>query len=310
MNTNIRLINRFFYTEDNAMVPAFMNEISEFTAKSNNVELVADKLMSMGDAKNNKQVTLAKMITPKNMTEDATVAYKHTNKYVEKYKSINTTFSLPGENDEATDDVYVAIAIPFNGNISEFIVEGNHAVVISAHCVMTPAIKFNENDKLLYGKICYVIIKINPTGGVFDNTIIKFTTVSSRWSEDRTSCSQTARNMIVTIPAQAITNVKDDEECFVVPTIESTNMFEAPLTADGKFVTPPIRFNNLFKIPVDKTVKNFSNDGGNYNKKSFYTKKRDNDIVTNFFSNDAYNEKPMSKKFKDAKKRYNDYDDE
>lgn len=309
MKTNIRLINRFFYTEDNAMVPAFTNEISEFTAKSNNVELVADTLMSMGDAKNNRQVALAKMITPKNIAEDATVIYKHINKYIEKYKSINTTFSLLGENDEDNGDMYVGIAIPFNGNISEFNVSGNHASVISAHCVMTPAIKFNENDRLLYGKICYIIIKITPDDGVFEDTAIKFTTVSSRWNEDRTSCSQTARNMVMNVPVQAITEVSEDEEAFIVPAIESTNMFEAPLNSEGKFVTPPIRFNNLFKIPVDKTVKNFSNNG-EYNKKPFYTKKRDNDIVTNFFSNDAYNEKPMSKKFKDAKKRYSEYDDE
>lgn len=309
MKTNLRLINCYFYSEDNAMVPSFSHEVSEFTAKSNNAALVTDTLMTMGDSKKGKSVSIAKTITPKTIADDVeTIKYKHTNKYIEKYKSINTTLSL---NDD-TNDVYVTIALPFNGNISEFSID-NNAAVISAHCVMVPAIKFNENDKLLYGKICYLMIKISPNdAGEFADTTIKFTTLSSRWSDDKTSCSQTARNIVAVIPAKAITEVDEDEAIFVVPTVESTNIFDALLNAEGKLATPPIRFNNLFKIPVDRNIKNRT-ENNNYNKKPYYTKKynKDNDIVTNFFSNNAYNEKQMSKKFKDAKKRYSEeYDDE
>lgn len=309
---NLRVINPTFYTEDNALVPSISFEVSDFTAKSNNAELVAKTIFTAEDSKKNKKTAIVKTITPMDVFSDDTsdVIYTHTNKYIEKYKTINTTLAVA----ESGDDVYVIVAIPFNGNIDEMTTEGNSSEIVSAHYISTNAVKFSENDRLLYGKICYLGIKATPTDGKFDPLYIKFTTISSKWNADKTSCTQTARNIVMTIPAEFITNTDPDDFMFVCPEVSSTNVYNAPLAADGKLANNTKRFDSLFKIPIDKTVRNTtSNDRPNNGKKNnhFKKKRNDNDIVTNFFSSgNAYNDTHMSKKFKEAKKRYSEYDDE
>lgn len=306
--SNVRIINPRFHFEDNSLFTSIVYETSDFTAKSNNAQLTAETIFTITDIKKDKKSAIAKTITPSDIYKDATsdVTYTHTNKYIERFKTINTNLSVA---EGASDVVYVIIAIPFNGTINAVSVTGNSAEVVSAHYAASDALKFNKDDKLLYSKLCYLMLKLTPGENGFEETEIAFTTVSSKWNEARTSCAQTIRNIVATIPVEFITNTSTDESMFVHPMVKNTNVFDAPVV-DGKLATPPKRFNNLFNIEIDKTVKNMNNNNHGHKKNSYYTKKND-DIVTNFFSNDANrSDKPLNRKLKEAKKRYSEYDDE
>ena len=305
---NVRIINPSFYYEDNSMFTSINFGVSDFVAKSNNAHLVAKTVNTIEDIKKGKFSAIAKTITPYDVFNDETsdVAYLHTNKYIEKYKTINTNLNVA---DDGTNVVYVIIAIPFNGNINEVNVSGNSAEIISAHYTASNALKFNEEDKLLYSKLCYLMLKLTPGENGFEESAIAFTTVSSKWNDARTSCTQTVRNIVATIPVEFITKTDPDESMFVYPMVKNTNVYDAPIE-NGKLVTPPAKFNNLFKIEIDKTVKNMHNSNNSHKRNNYYTKKNDN-IVDSFFSNDANrSDKPMNRKLKEAKKRYTDYDDE
>lgn len=303
--SNVIFINPSFYTETNEVISSFISETSEFTAKSNGAELVAETFFTVTEPKKGKKSAVVKMITPK---EDVgnTLEYLHTNKYIEKYRSINTTFNTADPNTESDGRKYIVIAIPFNGNINAISVEGNSAEVVYANYTSTVAIKFEENDRLLYGKICYLVIKVTPDTAGWAPTLVNFTTVSSKWNDN--TCTQTIRSITATIPVSFLTN-QNDEDKYVVPMVNSTNVEDAELNAEGKLVNPPVKFNSLFKIAIDKTVKNRTNT--EHHKRSSYFTKKNDDIVTNFFNNDAVKaDSKMSKKFKEAKKRYSEYDDE
>ena len=305
--SNVIFINPNFYTENGDPANSFVVEKSEFTAKSNGIDLIAETLFTVTDPKKGKKSAIVKIITPKDkLDSNSFIEYSHTNKFVEKYRSINTTLNLLDDNAETDGRKYVFIAIPFNGAMNEINVTGNSAEVVSAQYNSTQAIKFNATDKLLYGKICYLLIKVTPDASGFADTVINFTSVSSK-KNDEATYTQTSRTINVTIPA---TFIKDDmeESKYVLPVVTGTESNEFELNADGKIPAPAKKFHELFDIKVDKTVKN-RNNGEFHKKSSYFTKKKD-DIVTNFFNTDAYTEKPMSKKFNAAKKRYSDYDDE
>lgn len=307
LKSNVIFINPSFYTENGDSTNAFVVEKSDFTAKSNGAELIAETISTVADPKKGKKTAVFKVITPKDKFDsDSNIEYSHINKYIEKYKNINTTLNLLGENDESDGRKYIFISIPFNGAISELTVEGSDAEIVSAQYTSTPAIKFNADDRLLYGKICYLLIKVTPNAQGFTDTVIKFTSVSSK-KNDSGSCNQTERNINVTIPVAFISESTEDAK-FAVPLVYGSNVNTIPLTEDGKIPAPSKKFNELFNIKTDKTIKNRSN--GEHHKRSSYFTKKNDDIVTNFFNNDAYNEKPMSKKFKEAKRRYSEYDDE
>lgn len=307
LKSNVIFINPYFCTENGDSTSPFVVEKSDFTAKSNGVVLTAETISTVPDPKKGKKAAIAKIITPKDSIDsNSNVEYSHTNKYIEKYRNINTTLNVLGANDESDGRKYIFVAIPFNGAINEMSVSGNSAEIISAQYTSTPAIKFNKEDKLLYGKICYLVIKVTPTAQGFEDTIIDFASVSSKKNEEG-SCTQTIRNIRVTIPVVFVTNESEDGK-YVIPVVTATSHDNVPLTEDGKIPAPSKKFIELFNIKADKTVKNRSN--GEHHKRSSYFTKKNDDIVTNFFNNDAYNEKPMSKKFKEAKKRYSEYDDE
>lgn len=308
LNSNVIFINPCFYSENGEPVNSFVVEKSEFTAKSNGVDLVAETLFTVADPKKGKKSAIAKIITPKETIEsNATVEYAHTNKYVEKYKNINTTLNLLDANAESDGRKYIVVAVPFNGTITDITVTGSNAEVVSAQYNSTQAVKFNTTDKLLYGKIFYLIIKVAPSSTGFEDVTISFTAVSSKKNSD-TTYYRVSRFLNVTIPTTFITETTEESK-YVLPVISGSETDEAaPLDDDGRIPTPEKRFNELFDIKIDKTVKNYNN--GEYHKKSSYFTKKNDDIVTNFFNNDAYTEKPMSKKFNAAKKRYAEYDDE
>ena len=308
LKSNVIFINPNFYTENGDPTSSFVVEKSDFTAKSNGAELVAESIFTVADPKKGKKAAIVKVITPKDkMNTDSTLEYSHTNKFVEKYKSVNTTLNLIGEDAEYDGRKYIVVAIPFNGAMNSMEVSGNSAEVVSAQYNSTQAIKFNVDDKLLYGKIAYLVIKVTHGAQGVEDTIINFTSVSSK-KNDEGSCTQTARNITVTIPATFITNITDESK-YVIPLVNSSDVTTVDLTPDGKIPAPSKKFSELFDIKIDKTVKN--HNGGERRKRSsgYFTKKND-DIVTNFFNNEAYSEKPMSKKFNAAKKRYSEYDDE
>jgi hypothetical protein len=312
LKSNVIFINPVFYAEDGNPTNSFVVEKSDFTAKSNGVELVAETIFTVADPKRGKKSALVKIITPKDKIDsNSDVEYSHTNKFIEKYKSINTTLNLLGEDVESDGRKYIVVAIPFNGTMNSIEVNGNFAEIVSAQYNSTAAIKFNVNDKLLYGKIAYLVIKIIPSAQGFEDTVISFATVSIKKNNEGPS-TQTTRNIAVTVPVSFVTEVTEESK-YVVPLVTNTETTDIELDANGN-MAPAKKFSELFDIKIDKTIRNHgynNNNNGDRRKKSsgYFTKKKD-DMVTNFFNTEAYNEKPMSKKFAAAKKRYSEYDDE
>jgi hypothetical protein len=315
---NIKVLNEIFYRNDGSSIPAFSYEVSDFVAKTNNIDLVSETMYTIFDSKKNKKVPLAKKITKKEdyTNSEAEVNYSHMNKYVEKYKVINTTFNTTQETDDVKS-IYVVTAIPYNGIFSSIDianVSAGSVEIITARNVSTDAIKFGPEDKILYSKVCYLIFKIDPSeNDEYSGFDINFTTISYKWSDDKSSCSQIARNITFTVPVEFIVEdfeVDSDNATMVKPEIKSTNMYAAQLNENGKPADQPVKFNNLFKINIDKTIKDHNND---YSTKSnFYT--RSKSASNNYLASNknSYNEQQpsrRSKKFEEAKKRYSEDDE-
>lgn len=314
---NIKIINPVFWKADGTSIDSVSYETSEFVAKDN-INLVSETINTIADSKKNKKVSLAKLITRKDDDSDI-VLYSHSNKYIEKYRTINTTFNTvksdafkASESEESVDSVYVIAVIPYNGAFTSIVIdkvgEGCSAEIIAAKTISVDAIKINLQDKVLYSKVCYLIIKVDPVKGTKDYSgfDINFTTSSFRWNEDHSSCTKVARDIVFTVTSGMISDTSAMSYDNIKPDVKKTSMFAVELTKDGKIAEPAVKFNSLFKINIDKTVKNGSDF---IPKKNF---KKNNDVVKNYFmtnkDNNANQQSRRNKRFEDAKRRYAEED--
>lgn len=324
-NSNIKFINYTLCDNENADIISVLFDTSDFVTKSN-VDLVSETITTILDNKKNKNVPLVKLITKKdvfaNGSEDGTrVCYTHNNKYVEKYKVINTTFNTTKfDEGNKVDSIYVIAVIPYNGTMIKFDIDnvaGGTVEVVAARSVSTHAIKMNKQDKVLYSKLCYLVIKVDPIANTADYSgfDINFTTESYRWSDDRTSCTRIARDIVFYVSSDF---VADDSitNASIKPEVKETNTYLAELTNDGRIATPSVKFNSLFKIKLDKTIKSDTErkpykSNNNFNKNK---NRSSNDVVKNYFASNRNNnvsnenQSRRSKRFEDAKRRYSEDD--
>lgn len=330
--TNINIINPEFCKKDGFFTPSVSYEMADFNTKTDNVTLVSETMFTLYDAKKAKKVPLAKTITKQEeyMDETSELKYTHTNKYVEKYKVINTTFNtVQADSGVDVKTLYVLAVIPFNGNFKSFNLianEGDAVGIVTAKNISVDALRFNKEDKVLYSKLCYVLFSVEPNSvsGEYHGFDMNFTTISNKWSEDKTSCTQIERNIKFSVPVDAITNKNPSMDIFIKPEIVSSNTSPAVIGEDGKVDAQVPKFSDLFDIKIDKTVKSEIST-----KPNFYTKNRSianrgkgnnnktnsGDVVNKYFASNKnsnrVNEQPTrrSRKFEDARRRYSEDDE-
>ena len=316
-NTNIKFINtKLCAADDNSDIVTILFDTSDFVTKTN-VDLISETINTVLDVKKNKNVPLVKMITKKDIWQsdsESKLYYTHTNKYVDKYKVINTTFNTTKfDNGESVDSLYLIVVIPYNGSIIRFGIDAvdETVEVVAARSISTKAVKVCASDKVLYSKLCYVVLKVDRTNNAepFTGFNINATTVSYRWSDDRTACTKIARDILFSISDEAINVINDTNG--IKPEVKSTNTFDVAITNDGRIAEPAVKFNSLFKIKVDKNIKT-GFERRNFNNRNRNRNKSDNDVVKNYFaSTGRTNVQPegqirRSKRFEDAKRRYSE----